>query len=377
MKILLTCEDYLPRIGGAEIHVMNLYTKLGTLGHDVALVTNEPSPVADEIIRVIWKKSNIFLLLKILWRNSYGCDIIHAHYCHRLALFVAIIGRLRGIPVIITLHGKGILNHPHTPWHSQKMHSFYRYWSLQFATRIISTSQDLADLAYQYIKREKVEVIMNGYDPSLFQLVHQDRDILKKKHIITVRRLVPKNGIQYLVEAMPYLLLKESTVHYTIVGDGPLRTILEQRVSELHLEKNITFVGMQQNDAVVSYLMQADAVIFPSTAESSSIACAEAMGMKKMVIASRVGGLVELLGPNEERGYLVDLVPWKGSNYDAPMILPSEKYQLLADRIYEGLQDTKENRERKEFAYTYAVSELTWDSIVQKTVDVYKRLLNK
>lgn len=377
MKILLTCEDYLPRIGGAEIHVMNLYTKLRVLGHDVTLVTNEPSSVPDEISRVIWKKSNIFLLLKILWQQSKGCDIIHAHYCHRLALLVGIIGRVRGIPVIITLHGKGILNHPHTPWYCQKIHAFYRYWSLQFATRIISTSQDLADLAYVYIKKDKVQVIMNGYDPSLFHQVHVVKNDSDKKNIITVRRLVPKNGIQYLVEAMPYLVSKEPNIHYTIVGDGPLRVSLEQRVCELHLETYVTFVGMQQNDVVVSYLTQADAVIFPSTAESSSIACAEAMGMKKMVIASRVGGLVELLGKNQERGILVSIVSWEGSNYDAPATLPVEKYKLLADSIYEGLQNTKENEERRENAYVYATSELTWDSVIQKTVEVYKRLLKK
>jgi glycosyltransferase involved in cell wall biosynthesis len=268
----------------------------------------------------------------------------------------------------------GILDHPHTKIHNRLVHSFYRYMSLKLATKIISTSQDLADIAYNYISKSKVVIIMNGYDDTLFKVTETSKPSGQGSHIVTVRRLVPKNGIQYLIEAMPYLLKINPAAQYTIVGDGPLRTKIEKRIEELQLGAAVTLVGMQPNDVVVGYLKQADAVIFPSTAESSSIACAEAMGMKKMVIASKVGGLIELLGRDEERGILVSLVPWEHSSYDAPLELATEKYELLAQRIAEGLLENAVNHSRREKAYEYAQSELCWDAVITKTVAIYKNL---
>jgi glycosyltransferase involved in cell wall biosynthesis len=374
MKILMTSETYAPRIGGAEVHVVNLLTKLKGLGHEVTLVTNEPGEVSEGVVRIPWKKSVFFTMLYTLWKHSKECDIIHSHYCHRLAFFSALIGRVRNVPVVITEHGMGILNHPHTKLHNRLVHSFYRYMSLKLASKIISTSQDLADIAYKYIPKSKVVIIMNGYDDTLFKVVETSESITPGSHIVTVRRLVPKNGIQYLIEAMPYLLKINSAVRYTIVGDGPLREKIEKRIKELELENAITLVGMQPNDVVVEYLQKADAVIFPSTAESSSIACAEAMGMKKMVIASKVGGLIELLGRDEERGILVSLVPWEHSSYDAPVELPREKYELLAKRIAEGLEQTELNELRRKNAYQYARSELCWDAVIAKTVAIFTNL---
>jgi glycosyltransferase involved in cell wall biosynthesis len=163
-------------------------------------------------------------------------------------------------------------------------------------------------------------------------------------------------------------------VHYSIVGDGPLREHITRRIEELGLSQHVTQYGKTDNAEVASHLVGADVVVFPSTAESSSIACAEAMGMGKMVVASRVGGLVELIGRKNERGLLVELVPWEESNYDAPMSLPVEKYQALAEGILRGLERTEENETRKNNAYTYASVELSWGAITKKTLQVYRGL---
>jgi glycosyltransferase involved in cell wall biosynthesis len=375
MKILMTSETYIPRVGGAEVHVMNLLSKLRALGHEITLITNEPSIVQDSIIRIPWKKSSFFFISYTLWKESKGCDLIHAHYCHRLAFFSSIIGIIRNIPVVITEHGMGILDHPHTKIHNRIVHSFYRYMSLHLATKIISTSQDLADIAYRYVPEDKVAIIMNGYDNTLFKPDSSTEVSSHNSRMVTVRRLVPKNGIQYLIEAMPYLLKINPFVHCTVVGDGPLRAKIEKRIMELQLGEAVTLVGMQPNDVVVEYLKKANAIVFPSTAESSSIACAEAMGMKKIVIASKVGGLIELLGRGEERGLLVSLVPWEHSSYDAPLELPKEKYELLAQRIAEGLLDNTVNESRRQKAYEYAQHELSWDAVIKKTVAIYKDVI--
>src|SRR5690606_1158881 len=107
MKVLMTSETFLPAIGGAEVHVYNLIKELRDNGMSVTLFTNqEDSTETDsEIIRIKWSRKNLYSILKSLWVQSRNAHIIHAHYCHRIAFFVSLIGLLRRIPVIVTLHG--------------------------------------------------------------------------------------------------------------------------------------------------------------------------------------------------------------------------------------------------------------------------------
>ncbi|MEY2665225.1 MAG: hypothetical protein RLZZ480_330 [Candidatus Parcubacteria bacterium] len=377
MKILMTSETYLPRIGGGEIHVKNLFERLNESGNQVILVTHDEGPEMPRVIRIPWLRRNFFLLLNQLWNNSKTADIIHAHYCHRLAFFATIVGKIRRVPTVITLHGMGLLDAPGASRWGNFSHRMYRYWSLNLATYVISTSEDLAIVADRFISRKKMCVILNGYDASLFSMEKVTvgpSDARAKKIILSVRRLVPKNGLHYLVEALPYVLAERTDIHYVAAGDGTLGEYIKDRVVQLGLTEHVTFLGMVDNDRVHEALAEADVVVFPSTAESSSIACAEAMGMGKLVVASRVGGLIELVGSNEERGYLVDIVSWTGSNYDAPLTLPVQSYKNLANAILRALGDSLENNEKRRKAEIFAKEELSWDSIYKKTVDVYKKI---
>ena len=189
--------------------------------------------------------------------------------------------------------------------------------------------------------------------------------------VVTVRRLVPKTGIHYLVEAMPELIKLVPNVIFIMVGTGRMEDYIRKRIRELKLSDYIKMVGEVDNDKVPQYMQLADVVVFPSTAESSSIACAEAMALGKAVVASRVGGLIELIGKKEERGRLVTLVPWESSDYNAPIRLAADRYtalaRIIADSLIEG--DT----ERKNKALLYAQTELDWSVIAKKTVAVYEQ----
>lgn len=382
MKVLMTSETYLPRIGGAEVHVHNLFSKLKDDGHDVTLITNEMSPVSDEVIRLTWSGRAIPKIFFIILKKSKNVSLIHCHYSHRLAMLAGIVAKVRRIPIVITLHGMGILDLPNSGLVARLKHGLYRYISLKLATHIISTSDDLALIADRYISRKKLTIVMNGYDSKIFRAIPVSDDLLKyhslqgKKILMTVRRLVPKNGPHYLIEALPKIIESIPDVHYVVVGDGPLRNKMEDRAKSLGVQDNVTFVGMIDNSKVVDYLSVAKVIVFPSTAESSSIACAEAMGMRKIIVASRVGGLVELLGKDQQRGYLVNLVPWTGSNYNAPEALPEASYVNLANGIIAAFTESSENEVKMNNALAYATNELSWDAIFNKTLSVYKKIVN-
>ena len=384
MKILMTSDTFLPSIGGAEIHVQNLIDELIKGGHEATLVTNEIKRSdfdnSHSMVRIPWSRKGIWSLFGLLWRESKDVDIIHCHYSYRLAAIASIVGKLRSIPVVVVLHGLGTLNIPNAEFVYRTIHSIYRYISLVFSTHIISTSDDLAKVARKYVSDKKISIILNGYDVEKFNTNVSIPDSLRKQYennrvILTVRRLVPKNGIHLLVEAIPLIVAKVPNIKYVMIGDGRMREYIEERISKLGVQKYVDILGAVENDQIPAYLKLADVVVFPSTAESSSIACAEAMGMGKNIVASRVGGLPELLGKNEERGKLVCLVPWEGSNYDAPLSLEKERYQELANIISESILEP--GTERVAAALRYAEQELSWEAIGKKTAMVYASLVNR
>ncbi len=376
MKILMTSETFAPRIGGAEVHIANVIREFNARGHTVTLLTNEPGISEDsslfKVIRIRWRITNCIKIINELWQQSKNVDIVHAHYAHRLAALAGIIAFIRRKPVVVILHGMGILNPPTRRLKVRLIHSMYRKLAVIFATKIISTSQDLADVAYRYTKKSKVLVIPNGFNESIFNIDKHNAGSSKLKQILTVRRLVPKNGIQYLIEAMPKILDRDPDVRLVIVGDGPLEDRIRKRAEELQVHRSISFEGFKTSAEVAMYLKESNVVIFPSTAESASLSCAEAMAMGKKVVASRVGGLIELLGANSERGYLVKIVPWEESNYNAPESLPESSVTALAESILFALSDSDT---RAMMAYSYAHENLSWRSIVEQTLGVFNSCL--
>ncbi|GEM_PF-545705 len=388
MKILMTSESFLPQMGGGEMHVWYLCDRLTKAGHNLTLVTNEPDgplpsgtkPISYKVTRILWGKRTFFYLWKILWKLAGESDVLHAHFSYRLAALLGIIGVLRRKSVVVTLHGRGTLDEPGARFPYKQVHALYRFLSLNLANTIIATSEDMAVVARpHFYNHKKMLNIFNGVDISIF---HPDIPISRslrerykgKKLVVTVRRLVPKTGIHYLVEAMPELIKLVPNVFFVMVGTGRMEVYIRSRIEELRLGDYIEMVGELDNDKVPQYMQIADVVAFPSTAESTSIACAEAMALGKAVVASRVGGLVELVGREEERGRLVTLVPWESSNYDAPIRLSPDRYTILAQAIAESLANG--DSERKKNALHYAQTELDWTIIAAKTVVVYEHAIN-
>ncbi len=381
LKVLMTSENYLPTFGGGEIHVFNLIKQLRLNNFEVVLVTNEAKKYNDDpqVIRIPWSRKSVLKLFSILWRESKDADIIHCHYSYRLAVLGSIVARLRGIPSFVVLHGLGTLDIPHSALIYQVAHSTYRYLSLKLSTHIIATSEDMAKIVYKYVRREKITNILNGFDISIFnknvipasELVEKYKD---KKIVTSVRRLVQKNGIHYLVEAIPFVIEKIPNIKYIMIGGGRMKDEIVTRINSLRISDYVDVIGDLENFKIPEYVKLSDVVVFPSTAESSSIACAEVMAVGVPIVASRVGGLIELLGKNEERGTLVKLVDWEESNYDAPNTLPEDRYKALAEAIVDNILNKNEDKVKK--AIEYAENNLCWEAVTKKTLDLYKRFLN-
>lgn len=379
MRILMTTDTYLPRLGGGEYHVVYLRRELQRLGHEVVLVTTEKGSADQDdrdVCRVPYKSPiSLFRVWDVLWAQAGQCDLVHAHYSYRLACIAATIAKLKGKPFVITQHGLGLLPQAGAPLWQRIIFKIWRWWSQYCAATIISTSEDLSIDIHALGFGEKIVHIPNGYDASRFTPLLPPPACGDAPTLLSVRRLVPKNGIQYLIAALPAIRERYPRARLISIGGGRLQDALVSLAEELGVSEAITFFGPLAHEELVPFYQQAHVVVFPSTAESTSLACIESMAMEKVIVASRVGGLVELLGSHEERGTLVPLTESEHCNYEAPMQLPSEKITLLSSAIIHVLEHSQDAQFKAKKASDFASKNYSWPRIAAQTIEAFNRAM--
>jgi glycosyltransferase involved in cell wall biosynthesis len=166
------------------------------------------------------------------------------------------------------------------------------------ADRVQAISSYLADFAVSMGAPEPVVVIPNGVDLATFAAAKNLRR--RNDHLgttlITVSRLVEKNGVEDIIDAL--ILLPES-VNLVIVGTGPLEKRLTQKAAALALmnpaSPRVSFVGLVSYSDVPQWLAKADIFIRPSLSEGLGNVFIEAMAAGLPVIATPVGGIVDFL----------------------------------------------------------------------------------
>ncbi len=122
--------------------------------------------------------------------------------------------------------------------------------------------------------------------------------------VLCVGRMVPVKGQSVLVDAAVDALDRGIDIHVVFVGDGPLRSAIEQRAREVGLGERARFLGAVGQDEIQKHYADADVVVLPSFAEGLPVVLMEAMAMGLPVIATNIAGIPELVGHGES-GILV------------------------------------------------------------------------
>lgn len=163
---------------------------------------------------------------------------------------------------------------------------------------IICVSQAFADILvnFYHVKPSKIRVIPAGIDEERFSLGANRRefgDHHTEIHIGTVRRLVPRMGLEVLIESMREL----DNCKLRIAGIGYLERDLAELVEKLGLRKRVEFVGYIEEADLPNFYRSLDLCVIPSIAlEGFCITALEAMACGTPVIASKLGGLIESVG---------------------------------------------------------------------------------
>lgn len=147
----------------------------------------------------------------------------------------------------------------------------------------------------------QVIVHHEGVDLARFSPRQSPQPAGQETRIVTASRLVPKKGVEYGIRAAAALLKAGYAVRYTIVGDGQLRSQLEQLVNQLGIGRNVQFLGWRRQPEVAEVLANSDILLAPSVTaadgdqEGIPVAIMEGMAMTLPVVSTWHGGIPELV----------------------------------------------------------------------------------
>jgi glycosyltransferase involved in cell wall biosynthesis len=193
----------------------------------------------------------------------------------------------------------------------------------------VSKNDQLA-LLRSNIASEKIELIYNAVN-TVTQKIIKDSVELRNRYSIpasaivctSVGRLVPIKGFDVLIKAAQNLLEAQKNVYFLIVGDGESRKELEGYIKSAGLESRILLTGHQERDAVLSIVKSSDIFIMPSRYEGTPIALLEAGSLGIPIVATKVGGIPELV-ENQIHALLVPR--------DDPLALAGAVEKLITDK---------------------------------------------
>jgi glycosyltransferase involved in cell wall biosynthesis len=229
--------------------------------------------------------------------NGFRPDVIHAHI-FSAGVPAIILGKLCGIPVVITEHWHGFpqkkLN-----WTDKIMAKF----AMNNAQWILPVSRSLQRGIEAYGIKGRFQIVPNVVDTALFYPMNKDQKDTDQKRILFVGSLNPIKGLPFLFHALVKLQKLKNNWRVDIVGDGPERREYEHLTATLGLAGKVTFHGLKSKLEVGEFMRQADLFILPSLWENLPCVMIEAMATGLPMIATLTGGIPEIF--HEELGTLV------------------------------------------------------------------------
>ena len=325
-KILCITNDFGPRAGGIETFVIGLIERLPRSRVIVYTSAQDNSESYDR-----------------KWLEDFGVEVVRDKAKILLptpgvAYCVNALVRERGISTVFfgaaaplgllsrRLRKAGVkhivaLTHGHEVWWS-------KVWPFTMAMKSISRNVNhltylgeytrsaiagsLTDRAANSMVKIAPGIDTDHFSPQDARELRKELGLTEKKVIVSVGRLVHRKGQDVLIEAMPAIITEVPQAHILMIGEGPYRSYLENRVKSLGIQERVTFIGRIQYADLPRYICAGDVFVMPSRSrlaglevEGLGIVYLEASACGLPVIAGNSGGAPDAVLEGET-GLVVD-----------------------------------------------------------------------
>ncbi|MCP3775094.1 glycosyltransferase family 4 protein [Paenibacillus sp. MZ04-78.2] len=305
-------------------------------------------PVVDKYIQTMkdyiwWTKMRI--------KSTY--DLIHAHH----PITGLVMKQLfPDTPLIMTVHSSYerelVLNGKipaDGPEHAF-LTSIYRELE-EKADQLITVSNSFKQYLSEYVQEpERIGVIPNGFDEKRFRPVHHENQV---PQLITVCRLVPAKGLDTLLQACAELKRQGQPFVLHLIGDGPIRTELEELAQQLGIYEETIFYGYMLHPE--DFMPFFDVFVLPSRAEAFGSVFAEAALCGLAVVGTNVGGIAEQIE--------------HGTN---GLLVPVNDVQALATALEKVIGDPMYRYQLSRVALEKALKTYSMTHVVQQLRNVYR-----
>jgi glycogen synthase len=315
-------------------------------------------------------------------KDNFDASVVHAHTWYvQFGAFLA--KKLWGVPFVLTTHSL----EPLRPWKVEQLGNAYHLSSwiedtgITQADAVIAVSQETRNdvLRCFSVDPRKVHVIHNGidlqqyrHDPAVNFLEKRGVDP-KKPYVLFVGRVTRQKGIIHLVNAIPQI---DPSIQVVLCAGAPDTPQIGQEMTEGVEAVSINRPGvvwireMLPREEVIQFYSNATVFCCPSVYEPFGIINLEAMACETAVVASAVGGIPEVVVP-EETGLLVDLKLKEGT-FDP--VDPAAFSAGLAAAINRVALDPELRQKFERNGRRRVEDHFSWTAIAQRTLDLYRSL---
>lgn len=316
-------------------------------------------------------------------KDNLDADVVHCHTWYvQFGGFLA--KKLWGIPFVLTVHSL----EPLRPWKVEQLGNAYHLstWiennGITQADAVIAVSQETRNdvLRLFDVDPDKVKVIHNGidlnqyrHDPNVDALVKYGVDP-DKPYVLFVGRITRQKGIIHLVNAIPFIAPSIQVVLCAGAPDTPaIRQEMADRVAAVNEGRgNVIWIeGMLPKHEVIQFYSNATVFCCPSVYEPFGIINLEAMACGTAVVASAIGGIPEVVLP-EETGILVDL-ELKPGTFDP--VDPEKFSKALAEGINRVALDANLQEKFVRNGRKRVEEHFSWAAVAQRTLALYESLV--
>ncbi len=366
MKILYFVPLFWPDIGGIETLSMRAIPLLKQKGHEFVIVTSnselakKPKDKFKEIpiyrfpmIEAIYKRDiqKLLIISKKIKEviQDFKPDLIHVHFGGIPISIFLLKEKLYNIPILLTLHSgiEGMKVDQNTLL-GKLLHR---------STWITAVSDSVLESAIKSMPElnGKISRIYNGV--SLPSINPADLDFLKP-NILCIGRMVKEKGFDIMLKAFKEINKVFSNVNLIFAGDGPIRKDLEEIASKYGLLDRIQFLGWVEPDEIFNLINKSEIIVVPSRWEEPfGLVAIEAALLKRPVIATRVGGLKEII----EDGV-------------TGMLFEKDDVNGLVDNLHYLLSNPQQAIKLGQKAREHAISNFSMDSFIEQYHKLYIKL---
>ena len=394
MKIALVCPASLPatQFGGILFLAVDIAREATNLGNDVVIYTtdldfannaktfNKDLPKEETLENFTIKRSHVWFRINLFFVNpgiyfqmmKDSPDVIHTIGIRSFQSFIAaIIAKKKKIPLVISDQG-GLTTHPDLNSGGVFKKILYKLQTPMI--RFIINNSARISVANEYEKEiftkmhhtSKIEVIRNGINLAMLKTKTND---FKKKYgislpfVLFIGRFSKIKGIDVLLRAIKILKDKPSlkNISFVIMGvDFGFQNQMMQMIDDFGIKEKIHVIINPSRDDVIAAYGESEFLVLPSRWELSPLTPLEGFAFKKPVVSTNVHGIPSTV-TNRHNGILVK----------------NEDFHELAEAIMELINDKQKCLEYGLSGYNLVQTECNSKSMVDKTLRMYNKIINR